>query len=246
MNWFEKWFDSPLYERLYANRDEEEAARLIDLLEKTMNLHQCETVLDLGCGRGRHSISLHRRGYRVKGIDLSETAIQSARRKAERKGLEGIRFEVRDMRDPLPESFDAILNLFTTFGYFKSDKENAGVFDSVVEMLDKEGIFVVDFLNASYVRENYRPADSGEFEGFHYEIRRYLEDDMIIKEITFSGDRLDEKRHYSERVKLYELDWFREQLRRRGLSIEKVYGDYQGNEFDPEDSERLLFVACFG
>ncbi len=245
MNWFEKWFDSPLYERLYANRDEEEASRLIDLLEETMNLHRCHTILDLGCGRGRHSISLNERGYRVKGIDLSVRAIQTARSKAREKGLEEISFEVRDMRDPLPETFDAILNLFTTFGYFESDTENARVLDSVAEMLEPEGIFVVDYLNAGYVREHYRPHDSGEFEGIRYDIRRYIEKDMIFKEITFSGDRLDKDRHYAERVKLYSEDWFREELGKREMTIHEMYGDYEGSEFRPGRSKRLLFVAGF-
>ncbi|MDZ7771383.1 MAG: class I SAM-dependent methyltransferase [Balneolaceae bacterium] len=245
MNWFEKWFDSPLYEWLYANRDQKEATRLIDLLEETMNLHRCETILDLGCGRGRHSISLNERGYCVVGIDLSETAVQTARRKAEQKGLENLRFEVRDMREPLQERFDAILNLFTTFGYFRSDQENARVFDSVASMLEPDGIFVVDFLNAPLVRRSYRPEDSGEYEGIQYEIRRYIENDMIFKKITFSGDRLEEPRHYAERVKLYTLDWFREELGERGLRIRQVYGDYEGGSYDPEESSRLLMLAEF-
>lgn len=245
MNWFEKWFDSPLYEWLYANRDEEEAARLIDLLEETMDLHHCESVLDLGCGRGRHSISLNERGYRVVGLDLSESAIRTARRKAEEKNLENIRFEVRDMRKPLPERFDAVLNLFTTFGYFHDDRENARVFDSVASMLEPDGVFVIDFLNAPLVRRTYRKKDSGEYEGIHYQIRRYIEEDMIFKEITFSGDRLEEDRHYAERVKLYTLDWFREELGRRDMHIEQVYGNYEGGDYDPDGSSRLLMIAGF-
>ncbi len=67
MNWFEEWFDSPLYEKLYSNRDEEEARRLIEFLEQTLSLNNCTSILDLGCGRGRHSITLARRGYKVKG-----------------------------------------------------------------------------------------------------------------------------------------------------------------------------------
>ena len=243
MDWFEEWFDSPLYEKLYANRDEKEAARLVDLLVNTLPLEECSHILDLGCGRGRHSINLNKKGYHVTGIDLSEQAIATAREKAEAENLENIRFEVRDMRDPLPEQFDAIVNLFTTFGYFKSDEENASVLESVRKMLKPGGIFVLDYLNAQQVKENYRPADQGEFHGIQYEIQRYLSNNSIIKEIEFSGDPIDGKKQYAERVKLYDLDWFEKEMNKRNLVIDHVYGDYQGSKFDPETSARLLIIS---
>lgn len=243
MNWFEEWFDSPLYERLYANRDEKEAARLVQLLEETLPLEERSNILDLGCGRGRHSISLYNKGYKVTGIDLSEQAIQTAREKAAKQGLEGLDFEVRDMREPLPKTFDAIVNLFTTFGYFKSDEENAGVFDSVRAMLRPGGIFVQDFLNAEKVKSSFEPNDRGSFRGIHYEIKRFVEDNAIHKEITFSGDQVGEEKKYSERVKLYSLPWFKREMKKRNLIIDHIFGDYDGNEFDPKTSPRLLMIS---
>jgi len=79
MSWFEEWFDSPLYEKLYANRNSDEAERLADLIEKEIPVKKYSTVLDLGCGRGRHSIALATRGYDVTGVDLSEEALAKAR-----------------------------------------------------------------------------------------------------------------------------------------------------------------------
>lgn len=243
MDWFEEWFDSPLYEKLYANRDENEAAQLVEMLERTLPLGKCATILDLGCGRGRHAINLNRKGYHVTGIDLSKQAIATAREKAKKLGLKNIRFEVRDMRNPLPETFDAVVNLFTTFGYFESDDENAVVLESVRQMLRPGGIFVLDYLNAEKVRKDYRPFDEGEFQGIHYDIERYIKGNSIFKEITFSGDNIAGKKRYAERVKLYGLDWFKKEMRKQGLAIDQVYGDYEGNEFDPETSTRLMIVS---
>ncbi len=243
MNWFEEWFDSPLYEKLYSNRDEEEARRLIEFLEQTLSLNNCSTILDLGCGRGRHSITLARRGYKVKGIDISEEAVKKASAKANEIGLDNIEFEVRDMRNPLPEIFDAIVNLFTTFGYFEQDQENLKVLDSVVKMLNQDGIFVLDYLNARKVRSGYKQEDEGEFQGIKYHIRRYVKNNSIHKDIVFSGDRLTRNRGYSERVKLYDLEWFEEEMEKRNLQIENVYGDYKGSEFDPHSSPRLLIIS---
>lgn len=242
MNWFEEWFDSPLYEKLYAKRDEEEAARLVALLEQTLSLNKCATILDLGCGRGRHAINLHKKGYEVTGIDLSEQAIATARQKAKTFGYD-IEFKVRDMRNPLPKTFDAIVNLFTTFGYFETEQENAAVFDSVAQMLNSEGIFVFDYLNAKKVQESFVPSEEGEFQGIHYEIRRYIEDNAIHKEIHFSGHKIGGEKKYTERVKLYGLPWFKKKMAERGLTIDQVYGDYEGNDYDPETSSRLLILS---
>lgn len=243
MNWFEEWFDSPLYEKLYANRDEKEAARLIELLEETLPLDKRSKVLDLGCGRGRHSINLYKKGYKVTGIDLSEQAIETARQKAADQGLDGLTFEVRDMRNPLPETFDAIVNLFTTFGYFRTDEENASVFDSVKKMLKPGGIFVLDFLNARKVKNSFSPNDEGSFRGIQYEITRFIDDNAIHKEITFSGDKINGQQKYSERVKLYDLSWFKQEMKKRELIIDHIFGDYDGSEFDPESSLRLLIIS---
>ncbi len=250
MDWFEEWFDSPFYEILYADRDEEEAALLIDFLEDYLSLREEAKILDLGCGRGRHAIHLHKNateiyenGYQVTGIDLSERAITSAREQAKAEGIKNIRFEVRDMRDPLPEKFDAILNLFTTFGYFESDEENASVLESVKQMLVPDGIFVIDYLNATKVRNELKPSEEGRLESINYRINRYIEEDSVYKDITFSGDNIEGTRHYSERVKLYDLDWFKSHLAANNLTIDNVFGDYRGGDFDPQKSDRLLIIS---
>ncbi|MEL7835240.1 class I SAM-dependent methyltransferase [Fodinibius sp. Rm-B-1B1-1] len=243
MDWFEEWFDSPLYEKLYADRDEKEAEQLIEFLEHTLLSEKYHSILDLGCGRGRHSHNLAKRGYDVTGIDLSPAAIQTAKEKADELGLTNTRFEVRDMRNPLPQQFDAIVNLFTTFGYFKDDDENASVLDSVTAMLKREGLFVFDYLNAEKVRQNFVPEEKGEFQELRYEIKRYIKNGAIHKDIAFAGDKLDKPRVYWERVKLYGLDWFEKEMAKRDLKIIDVNGDYQGSDFDPQKSPRLLIIS---
>ncbi len=243
MNWFEEWFDSPLYDLLYANRNEEEAARLVELVESIIPKPTYTRILDLGCGRGRHSLTLAEKGYQVTGIDQAEEAIRKAREKAEARGLENVTFRVGDMRDPLPGEFDAVFNLFTSFGYFEDDEENLKVFSSVHQMLRRGGIFMIDYLNADWVRSNYEPEGSGEFREISYQIRRYIENDMVHKRITFEGEEMQEPKVYTERVKLYDLEWFLEQFHRAGFEIEKIFGDYHGGSFNPESSTRLLMVV---
>lgn len=244
INWFEEWFDSPLYDQLYADRNEEEARKLIELLEATLEINTCSKILDLGCGRGRHSINLAQKGYQVKGIDLSQKAIETARQKAKDLGLKNVEFDVSDMRLPLPQKFDAIVNLFTTFGYFISDQENKKVLDSIVQMLKQNGVFVLDYLNSEYVKSHFVPMEEGTFkDGIDFSIRRYISEGAIRKDIKFFGEELNGRRSYTEYVKLYDLEWFEKEFAKRGLHIDYTYGDYSGSEFDPQSSRRLLIIS---
>lgn len=243
MHWFEEWFDSPLYDLLYSNRNEEEAARLAQLIERIIPVKIYPRVLDLGCGRGRHSLKLAEKGYRVTGIDLSEEAIRVAEIKARDRNTDNIRFLVGDMREPLPEKFDAIVNLFTSFGYFKEDAENTRTFDSVSRMLRKDGIFFMDYMNADWVRTNYQTQGEGEFRDIRYRIQRYIKDDIIYKEITFEGGDLEEPKTYVEQVKLYDLEWFLESFDKFGFEVEKLFGNYKGDSYNPETCSRLVMVV---
>lgn len=243
MSWFEDWFDSPLYEKLYSNRNEEEAHLLADLIEDEIPKQSYPEILDLGCGRGRHSIALARRGYQVTGIDLSEEVIGKAEEIAEEERLKNVTFLTGDMREPLDQRFDAVLNLFTTFGYFLEENENVRVLGNVQKMLKNEGKAIIDFLNASWVEAHLVPMESGSFQSLEYTIRRKIRDGMVFKTISFRGDKLRSPVQYEERVKLYELSWFRNQLKNKGLAIDKVYGDYTGAAFVPEESPRLIMVC---
>lgn len=243
MDWFEAWFDSPLYEKLYANRDQEEAHRLINFLDETIPLRSDLKILDFGCGRGRHAIELARKGYQVWGVDLSERAIKTAKQKADQENLDRVHFRVGDIRDPLPQKFDVVLNLFTTFGYFLDDDENARVLDSVEQMLNEGGTFVLDYLNPHHVEETLVPGDSGRFQDIDYSIKRYLKQGAVHKDITFRKEATDEEKTYSEHVKLYDLNWFQKEMDQRSLQIGHVYGDYNGNKYEEENSPRMLIVS---
>ena len=242
MSWFEEWFDSPLYEKLYSNRDEKEAASLADLIEEVIPVSDYQNILDLGCGRGRHSITLAERGYQVTGIDLSEKVIEKAKNIAKQKELQNVEFLVRDMRDPIPKQFNAVVNLFTTFGYFLEDEENRRVLRNTPKMLVKGGVLFIDYLNPHYVEKNFMPSESGIYENLIYNVTRKIKDGMVFKTVQFSGESLDKPVKYIERVKLYGLEWFKEVLGECGFKIIETYGNYNGAQFLSE-SPRMIIVA---
>ena len=123
-DWFTSWFDTKYYHLLYKNRNDDEARLFVEHLVANLNLVPHAKVLDLACGKGRHSITLNRLGFDVLGVDLSSNSIEQA------KEFENdtLHFDVCDMRKSYQKNkFDAVFNLFTSFGYFENKDDNTSV-----------------------------------------------------------------------------------------------------------------------
>ncbi len=238
-NWFEHWFDSPLHEQLYAKRDAEEANRLAELITGHIPVEEYPRLLDLACGRGRHSINFANRGYRVTGVDLAPTAISRAKAKAALAGVD-IDFRVGDMRVPLDETFDVVVNLFTSFGYFASEAENELPIAAMARMVRPGGQIWIDFLNPDAVRDNLVPSDEGSIPEWSYKIRRWIEDEAVRKEIHLIQDATGDEQIFTEYVRLLDLDWFKAVSSKYGLKLQTVYGDYQGEVYHTETSPRMV------
>lgn len=235
--WFESWFDTSYYHILYQNRDYSEAELFIKNLFKYLDLAKDGRVLDLACGKGRHAIFVNSLGFNTMGVDLSRESIEEAK-KNENSGL---KFEVHDMRDPIEgESFDLVLNLFTSFGYFESTDENQKVLNAVSTYLNPNGKLVIDFLNPDFIRNNIVEAEQKEIDGIKFKISKSIQDEKIIKNISFEdkGKQFD----YQEKVQLIDKKEFERLLTNANFEIENVFGDYQLSPFT-ENSERLIIVA---
>ena len=118
--WFQSWFDTPYYHILYKHRDFKEAEDFIKNLVSYLNIDTDDSILDLACGKGRHSIFLNTLGYNVTGLDLSKNNIEHAKVHESNS----LFFEVHDMRNTYGTQFEVVLNLFTSFGYFDNKNDN--------------------------------------------------------------------------------------------------------------------------
>ena len=159
MAWFKDWFNTEYYHILYSDRDFKEAEIFIKKLAQYNALPPHSSIIDLACGKGRHSYFLHHLGYDVLGVDLSEESIAFAKKEFTNNGLA---FDVHDMRDELypnvvSQKVDAVYNLFTSFGYFDDEQDDRKVFASVHHALNEGGIFVLDFLNEKWVQNTLVP-----------------------------------------------------------------------------------------
>jgi SAM-dependent methyltransferase len=237
-SWFKGWFGSPYYKLLYSNRDVDEARLFIANITRHLGLKEGDRVLDLACGRGRHSIELHRLGFDVVGIDISEESISEASAAQHT----GIRFLVHDMRQPFPvRDLDAVLNLFTSFGYFHSSEDDLLTIKAVMDALKPGGFFVIDFLNSVRTLKEMVAEDTVERDGIRFNIQRRLVDNIITKEITVIDG--SEQHFFQEEVDALSFDDFEGYFNHSGFSVIEVFGDYDLKAFDPEISERLIMVA---
>lgn len=236
--WFKTWFDSPYYHQLYKDRNDDEAQMFLRNLLDKLNPPKNAKILDLACGRGRHSRYLNSLGFDVTGADLSNASIEWAKQFEN----EHLHFVVQDMREKINgNQFNCIFNLFTSFGYFTDISDNYTVLSSVHEMLTNDGCFVIDFLNVSKIISTLKASETKTVEGLDFSIKRKVENGMIIKEINFVDKGTNFQ--FSEQVQAFHLNDFSSMLNESGFKITSVFGDYTMKEFNEENSDRLILIC---
>ncbi len=239
--WYTSWFDSPYYHSLYSHRNHQEAAdfvsRLINLIQPSKDAH----ILDVGCGRGRHAIELYRHGFTVTGIDLSHENIKYAKDKAKNeKASSALKFMVHDMRKPLNTQFSNVLNLFTSFGYFKDPKDKIHTLESFRTQLMPNGVGVIDFLNPSWVLSNLIKEESIERDGVRFSIQRYKRGKWLYKDIQFQIDERSYK--FQEQVELLEVNDFITLFSQVNLQLVDLFGNYQLDAYNKDLSNRQILI----
>ncbi len=234
--WFKEWFNSTYYHQLYFKRDEAEAADFINNLKPPAG----SFMLDIACGKGRHSIQLASKGFDVTGIDLSEDSI------AEAKNFENERlhFFLHDMRLPFwINYFDYGFNFFTSFGYFNTRREHDNSIRTIAQSLKPNGIFVIDYLNAHYAEDHLVHKSDVEIEGINYYITKWFDEDHFYKKIIVEDDALEQPIVHQEKVAKFSLGDFTEMFAYHQMQVQEVFGDYNFNDYHVKNSPRMIVVA---
>ncbi|MEP7236721.1 MAG: class I SAM-dependent methyltransferase [Ferruginibacter sp.] len=238
--WFKDWFNSPYYHQLYFNRDDNEAAAFIDKLINYLKPAAASTMLDVACGKGRHSIQLANKGFYVTGIDLSDDSINEALQSQ----TESLHFYKHDMRLPFwINYFDYAFNFFTSFGYFKTRREHDNAIRTIAQAIKKDGIFVMDFLNVHYAEDHLIHQSEKEIDGINFIITKWFDETHFYKKIVVEDECLRDPLTYTEKVAKFSLGDFTEMFAYQGLQIQEVFGDYDFGNYDVKRSPRMVMIA---
>lgn len=238
--WYKEWFNSPFYHKLYFERDDKEASAFILKLIDHLKPASGSYMLDVACGRGRHSRILAEKGFNVTGIDISFDSIAFAK-KYEKDNLE---FYQHDMRLPFRVNyFDHTFNFFTSFGYFKTRREHDDAIRTIANGLKPNGIFVIDYLNVHYSEDHLVHNEEKTINGTRYEIRRWHDETHFYKKIIITDSLLLQPIDYTEKVSKFSFGDLNDMLSYHGLQVQEVFGDYQLGSYDVRTKPRLIIVA---
>lgn len=242
MEWWKTFFSpenyGPTLDEFPAERTRAEVDFVLSLLQPRTR----DTILDLCCGVGRHAVEIARRGYKVVGLDYNAHYLDAARERARTEGAK-VEFLRADMRKiPAGRQFDAVINLFTSFGYFEKDTDNFKTLTAVARCLKPGGRFVLDTANRDSLIKNFIERDwSEENGGFcleqrHFDVRNNLH---VSHWIWIRDGKITEG---ESRLKLYPFSVLKQELARRGMRILDVFGGFDGIAFDP-DARRMILLA---
>ena len=240
----EPWYDSAFqgdYLKVYAHRDETAARDEVDFIMSQTPPRARARILDIACGAGRHLLWLAKQAELALGLDRSSQLLAAAAARLAQvpNGALLVRADMRQL--PFEREFTCVTLLFTSFGYFPTDQENLSVIAQAGRVLKSDGIFWLDYMNEPQVRRTLKPFTRHSCGEMVIEQRRRItEDGRVEKQINIVGK--NEQRCLNESVKLYSRVQVEEMFAQCGLSVEGLWGDFQGNPHS-SDSPRLIIMG---
>ena len=140
--------------------------------------------------------------------------------------------------------YQLAVNLFTSFGYFANENDNLLALRSAVLALKPGGVFVLDFFNPEKVKIGEMKSLDKKVDGIDFKISKKVEQGFIVKDIRFSANGADH--HFIETVQLIPQQKFIQYFEKTGLHILHTFGNYALQPYDPQTSDRLIFITQKG
>ncbi len=243
--WYVSFFSDDYLDAYGHLLTDERAQQEAAFVEQALGLSPGDRVLDLCSGPGRHAVLLAKRGLDVTAQDLSQDYLEQALRATQDEGvsLTAVHSDMR--RIPFEAAFDAVINMFTAFGYLESEEEDARVLQQIARALKPGGRFLLDLINrewvvSNYVQNEWRRASDGAIYLEHREL------DLVAgrNHVTFTvilpnGARREMEGHH---VRVYTLTEVIAMLQRAGLTFKRAYGGFSGEPY-AVDTRRMIVVG---
>ncbi len=240
IEWYKDWFNSPYYDLLYYKRNQQEAAEFINLLITHLKPDTASYILDVACGKGRHSKVLADKGFDVTGIDLSEASIIEAKKSETEK----LHFFQHDMRLPFYINyFNYAFNFFTSFGYFRTQREHDDAIRTIAQSVKIKGIVVIDYLNVHYAEDSLIKNEDIILDSTCFHIARWHDEKHFFKEIRIEESGKSLNKVYTEIVTKFSLGDFTDMLAYQNMQVQEVFGDYKLSDYNVRTSPRMIIIA---
>jgi SAM-dependent methyltransferase len=241
------WFENDEFWRhlepfLFDDERWNTACEEVDQIVALLKLKKGNSILDLCCGPGRHSLELAKRGFRVTGVDRTNFYLTKAKRQAEKENL-AVEFLKKDMRKFIrKEAFNTVMMMFTSFGYFEKSAQDYQVLDNIFQSLKKNGLLLLDLMGKEIVIRTFRPRDWRELNGtFLLEERDPDEkwEFLFNRWILFKDNSRYE---FQFKIKIYSAVELSNLLKDCGFRKIDIYGALRGSAYD-QSADRLVVVA---
>lgn len=243
--WYRSFFQNfylKLYKDIIAGFDSKKEAKLIaDILRIPEN----KKILDLCGGHGRISIPLAKMGYDVYILDINKKFLEMAKKEGKRQKLE-IKTIKSDMRNiPYVNEFDAVINIFTSFGYLETDKEDERVIKEVYKSLKPGGIFLIDIINGQWLKNHFCQKNWKKIDNLLVLEEHKLDNirKRNIVKITIIDLKRNKKHITYQRLRLYSAKELKNILIKNKFKIIRIYGNLNKEKFSPHSSKRIVILA---
>ncbi len=228
---------------IFTSKIIEAAPQDIEHAITMMKLEPGARICDLCCGIGRHSVELAKRGFQVTSVDRTIHYLEraKAKAKAERLDIEFVHQDARNFRRPV--AFDAVINLYTSFGYFKDPGENIAVLENINASLKPGGKLLMELMGKEVLARIFQERDwRQEDDTILLEERKVGKNWEFIEArwILFKGGQKHEQTFFT---KLYSAVELIEMFSRCGFKAMETFGGLDGSPYDLK-ANRLTVLGC--
>jgi SAM-dependent methyltransferase len=241
--WWSTYFDSRYlleYEPLFdLVQDRREVARLLEILALPVGAR----ILDCPCGQGRHAHLLAEAGYRVDGIDYSRELLAAAKRRGTAPTLRYTRADMRRLPGRWSGRFDAVVNLFTSFGFFMDPADDARVIREFARVLQPDGVFIWhgasrDGVSAKFLARDWWTTRDGTLIA---QRRRFDPlSGVLTVESNWRGRSTRRRVRREHRIRLYTATRLAELCASAGLVVENAFDNWTPRPLRRASGEMLL------
>jgi SAM-dependent methyltransferase len=244
--WYKKVYDKFLTELTLNSKNMVKGAEkeVSDLLRK-LKLSKSANILDVPCGSGRHSRILAKKRFRVTGIDISKYNLSLARKATKSKNAKYIHGDMSKL-SKYKGRFDCVLNLFTSIGYFETDRENYQVLKGIVDCLKPGGKLCMSLMNRDWLLGHFTKnewVDYGQF--YLLEEREFIRKKTYIRcKWIVIEKKTGKQGRYGLNLRVYSPSELKSLLRKSGLENVRAFGSFSGKKINLKNDRHAVYYAA--